>query len=48
MGYVSEQYEYQYYVSCADSAELSPTLSLVIHPESKQGRPFIDFDQAEC
>ena len=48
MGYVSEQYEYQYYPSCGESDELSPTLSLVIHPESEEGRPFIGFSQAEC
>jgi len=48
MGYISEQYEYQYYPSCDETDELSPTLSLVIHPESEAGHPFIGFSQAEC
>jgi hypothetical protein len=47
-GYVSQQYQYQYYPSCGDDDEPNPTLSLVIHPKSEAGRPFIGYSQAEC
>lgn len=48
MGYFSEQYNYQYYPSCGNNDDLSPILSMAIHPQSEQGHPFIGFNQAEC
>jgi hypothetical protein len=48
MGLTSPQYQYEYYKTCGSSENLSPTLSVTLHPESEHDSRFITFNQAEC
>lgn len=47
-GITSPQYRYRYYPSCGSSENLSPTLSVTLHPKSEHDSRFITFSQAEC
>jgi hypothetical protein len=47
-GLTSPQYQYEYYTSCGSSENLTPTLSVTLHPESEHDSRFITFSQTEC